>query len=107
MARTPKRLAGPQLIDSTAETIYTVPGATSAVIKDVVITNNTGASVDVTLAIGDATVQANRFLDAFPCANDAATNLFFYIPMATGETLRAFASTDDTTTITVGGDEYT
>lgn len=92
-------------MDSTVETVYTVPGATSAVIKNVIVSNPSTATT-ITLSIG-ADAAATRWLDAYAIAANSNTNLFFYLPMATGEILQAKSAADDVIVLTVGGDEIT
>lgn len=104
MARTPTRLAGPALVDATAETIYTVPGSTIAVIKNVTLNNPNGDPATVTLSIGAEATGTRVFTVEVPL--NGFTNQFFYIPMAAAEVIQASSSDDDEVIITIGGDEY-
>lgn len=105
MARTPQRLAGPMLVDSTAETVYTVPALTTAVIKNVTVANPSGGALTVTLTIG-ADATATRWLDAYSVAANSNANLFFYVVLDAADTIQAKSSGDDVLVITINGDEY-
>src|SRR5262245_31715801 len=104
MARTPKSLAGPLLIDSTAETIYTVPALTTTVIKCITVSNPSTATT-ITFSVG-ADATATRFIDAYSIAANSNTILFMYVVMDAAEILQAKSAADDVLVATVNGDEY-
>lgn len=51
MAVTPKELYGGTLTNTLSATLYTVPGATRAVVTSLAVTNTSGASVNLTLKV--------------------------------------------------------
>ena len=66
-----QRLVGPQLLPSTAATLYTVPTGMRATIRHVYINNPTGSTVQATLSIGA----------------DAAGTRIVEVPILAGQTL--------------------
>lgn len=105
MTDTPKRLIGPQLLTASAVTYYTVPAATTTILRHLHVSNvSTSAAYQFTMSIG---------------ANAAATQVFsgIYIPAAgtldwTGflvlnaaDILQALSSTASGLNLTVSGIE--
>jgi hypothetical protein len=106
MARTPTRMAGPAQLAGTAGTIYTVPGATTAVLRHIHLSNPSGGAVDVTLSIG-TDAAALRLFDGLAIAADSVYEHFCYHVLDAAEIVQAFASSASTVVITASGDEYT
>jgi hypothetical protein len=106
MARTPTRLAGPALVSNAAATKYTVPGATTTVVRHLHIANPTGSAVDFTLSIG-TDAAALRLFDGLSIPADSVYEHFCYHVLDAAEIIQAFAGTDNVITLTISGDEYT
>jgi|SRR3972149_963160 len=108
MANTYKNLGQSQIANTTT-TVYTVPGSTTGIIKELIITNTTSSAATITVyadpdgTVADATtailsgwsVPANDFL-RFRC----------WLPMTAASTLKAVGGTNNAITITVSGVEY-
>ena len=106
MARTPTRLAGPMLVDSTPETVYTTPGATVTVVKNIIVNNPSGGALTFTLSIG-ADATATRMINVYSIPAGGMANFHVYIPLAATNTLQASSSGDDVLVMTIGGDQIT
>lgn len=106
MPRTLKRLYGPAQLSNSAATIYTVPGATTAIIKQIHLQNPSVSAVTFTLSIG-TDAAGKRLYDALSIPAGGVVDLWEYIPMAATEVIQAFADTASTLVITIGGDERT
>lgn len=106
MARTPKRLAGPAQVSNAAATKYTVPGATTAVVRQIHISNPSGSPVDFTLSIG-TDAAGTRLFDGLSIPADSVYDHYCYHVLATTEIIQAFAGTNNILTLTISGDEYT
>jgi hypothetical protein len=102
----PKRLVGPKLVDSTPEDSYTVAANRRAIIRHIHISNPTGGAVTYKVGIGDDTAAPNlRILDGQSVAAGAVFDHFGYYVLAAAEKIFCTASADDTTTITISGEE--
>lgn len=106
MADTPKRLHGPAHLTDTAATIYTVPAATTAILRHVRIVNGDTVDRTVTMSIG-ADAAATRLLDAMTIpAKGVLVWTGFEVLNAT-ETIQAFGSVADQLVATISGVEVT
>lgn len=105
MPRNPKRLRhGP--IDSTAETVYTVPASTRTIVRHIHVQNPGPTAATFTLSIG-ADGATTRIFDAVSIpANDYLDHWCYYVLEAT-EVMDADSSVDDLMILTIDGDEYT
>jgi len=103
-ASVPKRFVGPMLVDlSDEEILAAVAADRRAIIRHIHYVNATGGAVTFTLSIG-ADSAATRIFDAYSVAAGAVLDHFCYYVLEAGESLRAHASADDTTTLTIDGD---
>lgn len=106
MARTPKRLAGPATVSNAAATKYTVPGATTAVIRQIWVQNPSGSAVTFTCSIG-ADAAGTRLTDAYSIPANSLFPIHTYWVMAATEIFQALAGTNAILTLTIFGDEIT
>lgn len=88
--------------------LYTVPGATSAIVLTVTVTNTTGTAATITLGFksGATLAVANEFLTAKSVpANDV---LVYHLRkvLLTGETIRALQGTSTALTVMIDGVEF-
>lgn len=105
MADTLKRFAGPLQLTTSSATIYTVPAATTSVIRSIHISRGpSGSSTGFTLSIG-ADAAATRLWDAYAILSGDYFSWTGNIVLNAAETLRAFASAATTLTIVVNGVE--
>lgn len=106
MADTAKRLAGPDDIPNSETTIYTVPSATTAVLRNIHIANTTGSAATIRLTIG-ATAVGTALLYDFSVPANGTYDWSGFLVMAATETLRATGGTNNALTVTVSGVEVT
>jgi len=106
MARTPTRFAGPALVSNTAATKYTVPGATTALVRSIHVQNPSASAVDFTLSIG-TDAAGTRLYDGFSIAADSAKTFWCYHALTAAEIIQAFAGTNNILTLTIDGDAIT
>lgn len=104
MTDTAKRLSGPQFLTTSAVTQYTVPGATSTVVRNIHVCNETGTAATFTLSIG-TDGAGKRSWDALPIAANGSFDWSGFLPMATGEVIQALAGTGSALTLWIGGVE--
>jgi len=112
MPRTPKRLYGPALVATGPATVYTVPALTKTILRQIHVSNPSGAPVTLTASIG-ADAAATRLLGAYsiPAAaagvTDSVRDIFLYIPMEAAEILQLAAGTNNILNVVISGDECT
>lgn len=105
---TPKRLAQTQPGTSYA-TAYTVPASTSAIVKEIVVTNTTGAAVvlDVSLVASGGTAGVTNNVIAQHQIGAYSTVMYtFSQVLATGGFISLKAGTAAALTVTVSGVEF-
>lgn len=105
---TPKRLAGPAFLTTSAAVVYTVPAATTGVVKQIIF-NNTGSSgTSVTAHVvpnaGSAST-GNQIITLLPIGANSQLIWSADIPLAPGETVQLLAANASTVTATVTGIE--
>ena len=112
MPRTAKRLVGPALIATGPTTVYTVPALTKTIIRQIHISNPSGAAVTFTLSVG-ADAAATRLWQTYsiPAAaagvTDSVRDIFMYLIMDAAEILTLSAGTNNILNIVITGDEIT
>lgn len=100
MTDTPSRIVGPFSINNVEDTLYTVPGATTAIIRNIHIANTSGTAATLKLGIG-ADAVGTRLLGDVSIPANGTYDWSGFLVMAATETLRATAGTDNVLTITV------
>jgi hypothetical protein len=108
-AYTPKQLAQAQPGTSYASLGYTVPGATSTIVKEVVVCNTTGSAVVFDMSFvpsaGTAGV-ANNVCSQHQIGAYATVIYTFSTVMATGGFISCRAGTASALTVTASGIEF-
>lgn len=110
MAYTPKILYPTGYPTVAGSTLYTVPGSTSAIIKNIVLTNTTSNDAEVTIHViqpGGSAQQANRILSNYNVPASGVSTLDCSIVMPSGGYLFAHNYTNDAISVTVSGVEIT
>ena len=100
MTDTASRIVGPFSVNNTEDTLYTVPGATTAILRNIHIANTTSSAATIKLGIG-ADAAGTRLLSDFSVPANGTYDWTGFLPMAATETLRATGGTDNALTITV------
>ncbi len=106
MARTPKRLAGPAQLSNAASTKYTVPGATTTVVRHIHVQNPSASAVDFTLSIG-SNAAGTRLFDGLPIPADSERSFWGPYTLVAAEIIQAVAGTTNILTLTIDGEEIT
>jgi hypothetical protein len=106
MADTLKRLVGPKQLANSATTEYTVPSATTTVIRMIHLSNPTAADKTVTISIG-ADAAGTRILDAYTVPAGTVFGYPCNFTMATTEILQMSASAATSVVAVVNGIEVT
>lgn len=101
-----KRVAGPVALTTSAATYYTVPGATSCILRSIhVVNTNAGSAANFTLSIGTNAAGTQLFA-AFPVAAGAVLDWSGFIVLNAADIVQALASVA-TLTLTMSGVEIT
>jgi len=106
MTDTAKRLAGPDDIPNSTTTMYTVPGSTTAIIRNIHIANTTTSAASIKMSIG-ADAAGTRILGDLVVPANGTYDWSGFMVLAAGETLRATGGTNNALTVTVSGVEVT
>ena len=96
---------------NSAETLYTVPASTTAIIKDIQICNNSAANCEISIWLvpnGGSAGDENCLLKAWDVpAADFLHWTGFQVLGTAGDTIEATAETTDKITIIISGAELT
>ena|SRR3990167_11045543 len=106
MADTATRLAGPTQLGTGAATVYTVPGATTAIIRSLLVCNTTANQVKFTVSIGADAAGTRVFFERAIAPRETFEYHGFIVLTAAG-TLQAYADTASAATLTVSGVQVT
>jgi hypothetical protein len=104
MADVAKRLCGPVLLTGTVVTYYTVPAATTTIIRSIHVNNGGGTANTLTLGIGGVTIALSLFYQ-FPLGGNGAVDWSGFLVMSAGETLQVLANNVNVLSLTVSGVE--
>lgn len=105
---TPKRLAQAQAA-ATDTTLYTVPGATSVIVKEIVFCNTTGGAISVWISLvasGGTVGDSNRVINSEVIQPNSTTAFTFAQVLATGGFISCKAGAATSVTVTVSGVEF-
>ena len=105
MADTPKRLVGPVALGTSAATVYTVPGATKAILRNLHVANTSAGALSFTCSIG-ADAAGTRYYHEVEIQPDDALDWSGFLPLEATEILQAYGSAAGLT-LTIGGVEVT
>ena len=99
-----KRCAGPIALGTVATTVYTVPAATTTVIRSLHVANESAAAATFTVSIGVDAAGKRVFYNTNVGIADAY-DWTGNIVLATGEVVQAYASIGTALTLVVSGIE--
>ena len=106
MTDTIKRMYGPAQPATTNATLYTVPGATTAAIRNIHITNTTGTAATISLSInGTAATVANCIIAAESVPANGSYDWSGFIGLAAADTIQGLQGTLSALTVTISGVE--
>lgn len=103
MASSGTRIHGPAQVSTAATTKYTVPAATKAILRQVLIQNPSASPVLFTLSIG-ADAAAVRLFDGFSIPALSVYDRWLYVPVEAAEVIQAFAGTNNILVLTLTAD---
>lgn len=106
MAVTETRLYGPAQPGTVTGVLYTVPGATDAVVKQIVVANTTASAATITLGINGSTAALAILFEVDVEPNETYT-LDTSIPLSAAETINGLQGTGSALTVTISGYEVT
>jgi len=106
MADTLKRLAGPSSLTNSASTVYTVPAATTTVVRDITVANVTGSAATFTMSIG-SDAAGTRLFSAVSIPANSTFQRTGNIVLAATEVIQAYSGTNAALTLTLSGVEST
>ena len=102
MADIAKRFAGPVALGTTAATIYTVPGGATAILRNIHVANEAGATATLTLSIGTDGAGKRLFKDV-DVATKGVLDWAGFVVLTAGEVVQAFSGTGSALTLTISG----
>lgn len=105
MADTAKRLVGPLLIPTANTLVYTVPAATTTIVRNIHVSNNNGSPVSLNLGIGTTATLANLLYYQFPVPPSGALDWSGFLVLAATETLQVASTIAGQLVIVVSGIE--
>ncbi len=101
MTDTYKVLSQTQLPNAAAAQ-YTVPGATSAIVRSIILVNTSGSPVTVSLYV-NGSANSNKILDTYSIPANNRIELNAVLTLAATNTIQGVASTAAVVTMTVSG----
>lgn len=104
MADASGRIYGPAQPGTTNATLYTVPSATTVVVRNIHICNTTATAATISLAINAAaTTVANCWLDDFSIPAGSSYDWSGFLHLSAADTLQALQGTASALTVTISG----
>lgn len=89
-------------VPAAAAAQYTVPGATQAIVRSIVLVNTTGAGVTVSLYV-NGSANSNKILDTYTIPANQKIAINDVMTLAATNTIQAVASSAAAITMTVFG----
>ena len=105
MSDTAKRLAGPTALGTASATLYTVPAATTTILRHIRITNTTATEKKATMGIG-ADAIGTRLFSETPIPGNGGLDWSGFTVLVAAETLRGHGDAAGLTA-TISGVEVT
>ncbi len=102
MAMTQTKLHAPSQLGTSAATLYTVPGSTTTIVKQIALCNTAAAARTVTIYLvpsGGSSGVANAILYEVPVDAKSTTFVNLSAVMATGDFIQGLASVASSVTI--------
>ncbi len=104
MADASGRIYGPAQPGTTNATLYTVPAATTVVVRNIHVCNTTAANATISLATnGTAATAANCWLTALSVPANSSYDWSGFLHLSATDTLQALQGTASALTVTISG----
>lgn len=110
MAYTPTRLAQSCVASTTETTVYTVPGSTSCIVKQVVVANVTATAATTSLSLvasGGTAGVTNRIYEQLSIPANSTVTFDLSQVLATGGFISVKQGTASAITTTISGVQFT
>lgn len=109
MAITQKRLGGPSQLTASSAIYYTVPSATTTIVKQIILTNTTASAKTVTVRLYTSGTENNTFdiLSEMPLTANETVAFNCSMVMGATETIKALCSSSTSVNISIFGIEET
>jgi hypothetical protein len=104
MADTAKRLYGPNTLTTSAATLYTVPAATTAIVRNIHVVGSSGTTLTLLLGIGGVAIGNCLFYNT-PVPGAGVLDWSGFLVLTAAETIQAQASSATSVTVTISGIE--
>jgi hypothetical protein len=102
MADTAARIIGPILLTNSSVTLYTVPGSTKAIVRNIIIANTSATAATARLSIG-ADAAGTRILPEVSIPANSVYDWSGFLVLNAGDTIRGQSGTTNVLAITVSG----
>jgi hypothetical protein len=102
MPLTARRFGAHEALPAAATTLYTVPAATTAIVKNVIISNKTATAATITASVSGITILGGVSVDA-----NSTITLDLSTVIQTGEVVAAAGGTAGALSVYVSGVEIT
>lgn len=90
---TPLKLSHTALTTTLTTVLYTVPGSTKVVIKEIILANTSASAVAVTISAGSSTGVADRIVPATPVPANTTVVLSLNTILSAADTITGGAAT--------------
>lgn len=109
MADVPRRLVGPLSLTAASVTVYTVPVATTTIVRSIHVNNINASNVyNFTMGInGTGATVTYALFTAFPIGSNGVLDWSGFLVLHANDTLTAYASAAAALALTVSGIETT
>ena len=105
---TARRLYGPAALGTTNAVLYTVPGSTTTIVKEITLVNTTGTAAACSLAINGTAVTAANCAWAKDYSLPANATVIFAVStvLAAADTVQGIQGTTGAVTVSISGTEF-
>lgn len=110
MAMAQKRLGGPAQLGTSTATLYTVPSATTTIVKQILLTNTTGSAKTATIRIvpsGATEGSQHDILSAISMAANETVSFNCSVVMTAGDKIAGLGSAATSVNYLISGVEET
>lgn len=101
MATTPKEFAVAQTLDTSEATLYTVPTATTAIVKHATLHNESSDVIEVTIKLNDK----QMFKQLIAAGEERSLLFMLNATLGSARTIKALCDTASAANIMIGGNE--
>ena len=102
MADTASRIVGPTLLTNSSVTLYTVPAATTVIVRNILIANTSATAATARLSIG-ADAAGTRILPDISIPANSVYDWSGFLVLAAAQVLAGQSGTTNVLAITISG----